>query len=84
MQRKVKNSLLHYNNYHYPGCQRLFYFSRLRRSWLRPSANTENFRRTREKPLVPRVADTHGKRKWFPLLHGAGRHYNGSQKWPLE
>ena len=53
-------------------------------SRLRPSANTENFRRTREKPLVPRVADTHGKRKRFPLLHGAGRHYNGSQKWPLE
>ena len=25
------------------------------RSWLRPSANTENSRRTREKPLVPRV-----------------------------
>ena len=31
------------------------FFSRLRHSWLRPSANTENSRRTREKPLVPRV-----------------------------
>ena len=31
-----------------------FPVSVLRRSWLRPSANTENFRRTREKPLVPR------------------------------
>ena len=31
------------------------FFSRLRRSWLRPSANTENSRRTREKPLVPRI-----------------------------
>ena len=28
---------------------------RLRRSWLRPSANTENSRRTREPPLVTRV-----------------------------
>ena len=42
-------------------------------SRLRPSADTENFRRRREKPLVPKVTDTHGKRKRFPFLHGAGR-----------
>ena len=51
----------------YPGCQRLFqcgfrflsglYSEPLRRSWLRPSANTENSGRTREKPLVPMVPD---------------------------
>ena len=30
----------------------------LRPKMCRPSANTENFRRAREKPLVPRVTDT--------------------------
>ena len=42
-------------SFHYPGYQR--FFSRRRRSWLRPSANTETSRCKREKPLVPRVAE---------------------------
>jgi len=36
------------------------FFSQLRRSLLRPSANTENSHRTREKLLVPRV----GYERW--------------------
>ena len=36
------------------------FFPQLRRSWLRPSANTENSHRTREKLLVPRV----GYERW--------------------
>ena len=56
----------------YPGCLRLFYrgfrfLSSLYsdRSWLRPLANTENVRRTREKPLVPGVGLGHHIRSYM-------------------
>ena len=49
--------------------------SRLRCSWLRPSANTENSRRTREKPLVPRVRERllFAQTKGGKMLHVAYR-----------